>query len=359
MRIGIMPRCGERNMTGVNKVVQGTCYELLKITKQNELFYIGNTWDMPVKLPEINCIVNSDEINELDYLLSVYPLNVVHSFFPPFDFADKRCGKVLTVHDLRAIVHPEWTMSGLKSCLDGPVRETAKKADVVVAVSEYSKKDIIEYYGISEDKIKVVYNGLYPEDKFSGEGKKIPNDNIIKDNYILSVSAIDLNKNQNGLIESFSVFKEKHKDCDIKLVLVGSIRDNGAINEVMVKYPKAAKDIIFTGYVSEDELVWLYRNAYLFMYPSYFEGFGLPILEAMSVGNAVICSNTTSMPEVGGDAVQYCNPYDLESMVNSIEHVVFNETYRNELKKKAVDQASKFSYEKAAKELMEIYKQFE
>ena len=140
---------------------------------------------------------------------------------------------------------------------------------------------------------------------------------------------------------------------------MGSIRDNGAINEVMVKYPKAAKDIIFTGYVSEDELVWLYRNAYLFMYPSYFEGFGLPILEAMSVGNAVICSNTTSMPEVGGDAVQYCNPYDLESMVNSIEKVVFNETYRNELKKKSVEQASKFSYEKAAKELMEIYKQFE
>ena len=140
---------------------------------------------------------------------------------------------------------------------------------------------------------------------------------------------------------------------------MGSIRDNGAINEVMVKYPKAAKDIIFTGYVSEDELVWLYRNAYLFMYPSYFEGFGLPIIEAMCVGNAVICSNTTSMPEVGGDAVQYCNPYDLESMVNSIEKVVFNETYRNELKKKSVEQASKFSYEKAAKELMEIYKQFQ
>lgn len=359
MRIGIISKPGERNMTGINKVVQGSCQELLKIKACNELFYIGNTWDMPVKLPEINCIVNSDEINELDYLLSVYPLNVVHSFFPPFDFANKRCGKVITVHDLRPIIHPEWTTSGFKSCLDGPIRETAKKADIVVTVSEYSKKDIIEYYGISEDKIKVVYNGLYPEDKFSGEGKKIQNDNIIKDNYILSVCTIDLNKNQNGLIESFSVFKEKHKDCDIKLVLVGPIRDNGAINEVIVKHPEAAKDIIFTGYVSEDELVWLYRNAYLFMYPSYFEGFGLPILEAMSVGNAVICSNTTSMPEVGGDAVQYCNPYDLESMVNSIENVVFKETYRNELKKKSVDQASKFSYEKAAKELMEIYKQFE
>ena len=210
MRIGIMPRCGERNIpTGVNKVVEGTCYELLKLSKQNELFYIGNTWDMPVKLPEINCIVDSDETNELDYLLSVYPLNVVHSFYQPFDFANKRCGKIITVHDLRSIAHPEWANNGAISFLDGPVRETAKKADIVVTVSEYSKKDIIEYYGISEDKIKVVYNGLYPEDKFSGEGKKIPNDNIIKDNYILSVSAIEQYKNQNGLIESFSVLLEQ------------------------------------------------------------------------------------------------------------------------------------------------------
>ena len=142
-------------------------------------------------------------------------------------------------------------------------------------------------------------------------------------------------------------------------MLVGLIRDKSAVNEVMFKHPEASKDIIFTGYVSEDELVWLYSNAYMFMYPSFFEGFGLPILEAMSVGNAVICSNTTSMPEVGGDAVEYCNPYNLESMVNSIEKVVVNETYRNELKRKSVNQAAKFSYEKAAKELMEIYKQFE
>lgn len=359
MRIGILPRCGEKRMTGINKVVQGTAQALLEIGGNHEFCYVGNTWDMPVKLPEINCLINSDETMNFDYMLSVHPLNVIHSFFPPFDFNNKKCGKVITVHDLRPILHPEWTMSGLRACLDGPIRRAAQNADVVVTDSKYSKKDIVEHYGIREDKVKVVYCGLYPEDRYSGIGKPLDNKGILKDKYILSVSAIDLNKNQNGLIESFSIFKERYKDCDMKLVLAGSIRDNAAIVEVRNKYPQAAKDIIFTGYVSDEELVWLYRNAYAFMYPSFFEGFGLPILEAMSVGNAVISSNTTSMPEVGGDAVCYCNPYDMESMVNSIERVVLNEQYRMELKEKAVVQAAKFSYKKAAQELMEIYRRFE
>ncbi len=359
MRVGILPRCGERKMTGINKVVQGTCQALLQVGEGNEFFYIGNTWNMPIKLPEINCLVNSDETMELDYMLSVYPLNVVHSFFPPFDFSYKKCGKVLTVHDLRPILHPEWTMSGLRACLDGPIRRTAQKADVIVTDSEYSKKDIVEHYGISADKVEVVYCGLYPEGRYSGEGVRPINQSIIKDNYILSVSAIDLNKNQNGLIEAFSIFKERHKDCDMKLVLAGSIRDNAAIVQVKNKYPQVSKDIIYTGYVSDDELVWLYRNAYAFMYPSFFEGFGLPILEAMSVGNAVISSNTTSMPEVGGDAVEYCDPYNMESMVNSLERVVLNEEYRTELKEKALAQAQKFSYNKAAMKLLKIYKKFE
>lgn len=103
----------------------------------------------------------------------------------------------------------------------------------------------------------------------------------------------------------------------------------------------------------------MYQNAAAFAYVSFYEGFGLPILEAMAAGKAVICSDTTSMPEVGGDAVEYCNPYDYESIAAAMENVIFNTQRRKYLEERAVIQAKKFSYEKAARQVFEIYKEFE
>lgn len=355
MNIGILPQFGEKRKTGIGKVAQATYENLCLLDSGNKYMYIDNVWGNTTN-SKLNCIYNSAEIMPMDFLLNGRNVDIIHSFIHPFSFESKKCGKILTIHDIRPIVHPEWATKVLREYFEGPIRQCAKNMDVIIADSEYSKKDVVECFGISENKIKVIYSGLYPENKFLGEGELVKKLNLSKDNYILSVSALDLNKNQIGLIKSYIIFKERHPDNDMKLVLVGPIRDNEGIREVLSHNQQIAKDIIYTGYVTDEELVWLYRNTYAFIYPSFFEGFGLPILEALSVGRAVICSNTTSMPEVGGDAVEYCNPYDLESIVSAMENVVLNETRKIELESKAMNQAAKFSYKKAARELMEIYK---
>ncbi len=354
MNIGILPQFGEKRKTGIGKVAQATYEKLLELGGNNQYLYIDNIHGN-AKDSNLQCMYDSAEIMPLDFFLVGQEIDIVHSFIHPFSVNCKKCGTILTIHDIRPIVHPEWATKVLREYFENPIKKCAQSVDWIVADSEYSKKDVVERWGISESKIKVVYPGIYPEDKFARIGIKINDDRICSNEYILSVSALDLNKNQSGLIKAYIMFRKKYPDVKIKLVLVGPIRDNEEICQLLSRNQEVAKDIVYTGYVSDDELVWLYRNAYVFMYPSFFEGFGLPILEAMSVGRAVICSNTTSMPEVGGDAVEYCDPYNIETMVGAIEKVVLSASRKAELEELAVVQAAKFSYEKAAKELVKIY----
>ena len=359
MNIGILSQLKERNITGISRVVVATVQELLEVDSKNKYVYLGDEDVLPIKLDELNIMYDSNEQIKLDYTLHTYPLDIVHSFWRPFSFANKSWGKILTIHDVIPLFHPEWGGKRIYDYYDGPIRRTALEADVILAVSEYTKKDVVECYNVPEEKVKVVYNGLYPQKFFARIGQALNNPNISSGNYILSVCAIDRNKNQEGAIRAFAEFKRRNIENDLKLVLTGPIRNAQMIKPVLDECPDVCKDVIFTGYVSDEELVWLYRNAHAFICVSYFEGFGLPILEAMSTGRAVICSNTTSMPEVGGDAVEYCDPYSVESMVDAIENVVLNESRRIELQEKALVQAQKFSYRKAAEQTLEIYKMFE
>ena len=228
--------------------------------------------------------------------------------------------------------------------------------DTIIADSEYTKSDIINSYNVSPDIIKVVYPGLFKLDvKDSGEiGVRIRK--IVEKPYIMTVSTLRAYKNMLGLVKAFCLFKELNANTDINLIIVGNNnKSNDVIKEIM-NFCGERRDIIFTGYVTDDELVYLYKNSIATGFVSFYEGFGLPVLESLSYGKTVICSDQTSIPEVGGDAVEYCNPYDIESIENAIEKVVLNDNYRRELEKKALIQASKFSYKKSAEDTLEIYK---
>ena len=152
------------------------------------------------------------------------------------------------------------------------------------------------------------------------------------------------------------LYKSRHPDSDVKLVLTGPVRKYEVVREILSKNRNVAKHVVFTGFVSDEQLIWLYRKAMAFIYVSYYEGFGLPILEALSVGKAVICADAASMPEVGGDAVAYCNPYETESIEEAIAKVVADALYRKSLEKKAMEQAARFSYQKAAEDLKKFMK---
>lgn len=358
MRIGILSQNKEKAITGINRVTQGTLEDLLKIDMENQYYFLGRTDWLNVNIPEIPLIPNGGKIFSLDFAVIAHPLDVVHSHYRPFSI-DSKIGvaKILTIHDLIPLIYDDWYCSQYEY-FNESIRRCAESADTIITVSEHTKKDVIDYYGIPEDKIEVVYNGLYPKQLFNTTMKGVSVNELEGKRFLLSVSGVGPHKNQVGLAEAFVNYKKKYPDDELQLVLTGPIRRYEVIRDIMKRFPEEGKDIVLTGFVSDEELLWLYQEALAFIYVSYYEGFGLPILEALSVGKAVISSNTSSMPEVGGDAVCYCSPGDIESILYAIVKVVQNDNYRQSLEKSAKQQASKFTYDKSAKKTLDIYMKY-
>lgn len=359
MNIGILSQNKEKNITGINRVTQGTVEELLKLDNENSYHFLGKTEWLNLDMDYIPMIVNGGKQFSLNFTLMAHPLDIVHSHYRPFSLNEKvPCAKILTIHDLIPLIYKDWYQSQY-DYFNESIRKCAEQVDTIITVSEYTKQDVIKYYNIPEEKIKVVYNGLYPASLFSSEIKGKSIDILENQRFLLSVSGVGPHKNQVGLAEAFINYKKHHKDDELKLVLTGPVRRYQVIRDIMEKYPIESKDIIMTGFVSDEELLWLYQESLAFIYVSYYEGFGLPILEALSVGKAVISSNTSSMPEVGGDAAIYCDPQNIESISDAIERIVNDDNLRHKMESIAYKQAAKFSYVKAAKETLEIYKLYE
>ncbi len=356
-RIAHLPYETGRVLSGIGKSELAICEALARLDNENDYFILSDSLDLDERWQRVKFLKNTVGLTDASFVTGAYDFDLLHSNTAAFSISDKlKCKTVFTINDIRPISHPGWDTKVIEEYFDIPVRETVCRSDAIIAISEYTKSEIVKYYPVPEEKIEVIPLGVYPKDRFEGAGEKPGFENIVSGNYILFVSGLDKNKNQKGLIEAFGVFKSRHGDNDIKLVLTGPERKSDELAETEKRFPGLKNDIIYTGYVSDDELVWLYKNALAFVYPSFFEGFGLPVLEAMSVGQAVISSNTTSLPEVGGDAVDYCDPYDTGSIVDSMERVIFNDGYRDELKKKAIRRAGLFSYENTAEMTMEVYK---
>lgn len=358
LKIGILSQNKEKNITGINRVTQGVVEQLLKLDKENKYCFLGRTEWLDLDMDYIPMCINGGKQFSLNFTLMAHPLDIVHSHYRPFSLNEQiPCAKILTIHDLIPLIYKDWYQSQY-DYFNEAIRKCAREADTIITVSEYTKRDVMAYYGIPEEKIKVIYNGLYPAALFAPEmkGHKLPD--LDGKRFLLSVSGVGPHKNQMGLAEAFVEYKRHHKGDDLKLVLTGPVRRYQVIRDIMEKYPVESEDIIMTGFVSDEELLWLYQNSLAFIYVSYYEGFGLPILEALSVGKAVISSNMSSMPEVGGDAVVYCDPQDIDSIANAIGRVVNDDILRQNLENKACMQAAKFSYTRAAKETLEIYQSY-
>lgn len=355
MKIGVLSLYKENEITGINKVTVGLMEELLKQDQGNEYVLLGKTDWLPLSMDYIPVLPDAGGSIQLNYAMLAHPLDVVHSHYRPFILSKGiPCAKILTIHDLIPLIYPKWYGNQFEY-YDVSIRRCAREADKIIAVSECTKRDIVERYGIASNKIEVVYNGLSPKKLFADDAASESVPKLERTNFIFSVSGLGPHKNQGGLAEAFLLYKKRHPESDVKLVLTGPVRKYEVVREILSRNQDAAEHVVFTGFVSDEQLIWLYRKAMAFIYVSYYEGFGLPILEALSVGKAVICADAASMPEVGGDAVAYCNPHEVESIEAAIDRVVSDETYRKNLESKAVGQAARFSYQKAADEMMRIY----
>lgn len=256
--------------------------------------------------------------------------------------------QLLVVHDLANVHNPRWTDVKHRKYYEQNMSRFIHKARRIIAVSNFTKKDIINTYNVLDEKVKVVYNScrdiFYPVDQRTKKQIKAAYTDGAP--YIIYIGAIHPRKNIERLVQAFNIFK-KSSGLPHKLILMG--RKAWDYKPVFKAIAKSAfkKDIIHLGYVNED-FPELLGAADLMAYVSLFEGFGVPILEAMYSQVPVLCSATSSMPEVGGDAVMYCNPEDVNEIASKMELLVKDMELREKLITKGIEQREKFMWQKSS-----------
>ncbi len=225
----------------------------------------------------------------------------------------------------------------------------AQKADRIATVSKYSKSDIAKTYRVSAEKIDVVYDGCNENFRpFSFKEQKLTREKYTNGVlYFLFVGALHPRKNVAGLLKAFDVFKTESGRKEKLLIVGGEMHKTGEISETWQKM-QFKNDVVFTGRVLQQELYEIYGASLALTFVPFFEGFGIPILEAMSAGVPVICSNTTSMPEVGGNAVLYVEPDNVKQIAGAMEKIASDSDFRNELIEKGFKQKTKFSWDKTS-----------
>ncbi len=239
-------------------------------------------------------------------------------------------------------------------------RYSIGKAKKIITISKSSKNDIIKAYNVSEKKVAVVYPGIkqvsgLPAGKAGIKYKILSMSNLkkkfgIDKEFMLFVGTLQPRKNIERLIEAFSVIKNKN----LQLVVVGK---KGWMYEDIFNAPdkfKVKDKVKFLGFVSDEDLPSFYKNAICFVLPSLYEGFGLPVLEAMKYGCPVLTSNVSSLPEAGGDAALYFDPENIEDIAEKIDKVTSSEKLREEMTQKGYEQVKKFSWEKTARETLKV-----
>jgi len=282
----------------------------------------------------------------------------VYHFFNIF-FPDNLKGQsVVTVHDLTPVVMSEYCApSWTKSSLIG-VERLKRAQPTIITVSQHSKSDIVHYTGIPEGKIHVISSSYDEESLLEGYGSEALSELSVKSPYLLYLGRINVHKNIVRITEAFEMLAQKHPD--VNLVIAGFCDPDYSHSEPIVKRVKESpyfgSRIIMPGYVSNEQKNALYSNALAFVFPSIYEGFGLPVLEAMVRGCPVITSNTSSLPEVAGDAAILIDPYDTEQLAHEMERIITSDSLRESLKQKGFARAKMFSWDKTAEMTENVYK---
>ncbi len=350
--------------SGIGTVIQKLVTFLC--SSKHKLILLGNRNDLK------SCIDCDDitikDFNEKIYSISeqikfpVKDLSDIDLFISPhYNIPLRFNGRLLTIiHDLNHLTHPDFLPNRLaflyaKFFMKKAVRKSCR----IVTVSNHSKQMLIKYLNVSESKITVIHNGVDPF--FSPADNSLEIDNIKKmfsiyGEYLLFVGNIKPHKNITNIIKSFSLLKKKYNH-QINLLLTG---EKEKLITAVKNIPLESEDedirnsIKFTGYISNDLLLSLYRGAKLFLFPSFCEGFGLPILEAMACGIPVITSNVSSMPEVAGDGAVLVDPYSPEDIAHAMNNVLEDEMLRSKLIERGLERAKSFQWDKAKTKYLKL-----
>lgn len=282
----------------------------------------------------------------------------VPAFAPPFC---KPCPLVVTVHDIAGKLFKN-QIGPFSAIYWGKwLPHVVKQADRIIADSKHTKKDLVEHLRMREEKIRVVYPSGHegflstvPAAQIAEIKKRLN----LKGPYFIFVGTMEPRKNLGRILDAFKIFQSSQQE--FQLILVGSkaFAHGQYIESLAREHDLASGSVIAPGFLERDVLNALYCGAYGLLFPSLYEGFGIPILEAMASGCPVLTSMITSTPEVAGDAAILVDPYSVEAIAHAMTELADNELLRSNLRQKGFEQIQKFSWKKTAREVIDVYKEF-
>lgn len=367
-------------ITGVTTYLTNLLTEIFKKDTENTFILWANKYRNITNLPEFNFpnvkIIQTRVPNKLlnlcfkilnlpkvDKLVTKKKIDAVFIPDPRFAPVSKQAKKIITFHDLSFTHFPK--NFSFKTRLYHKIlnaKKQALSADKIIAVSNFTKDDLIKTFGVSEDKIETVYEGVIKSFEKEEDKEKLERIKVkysLPNKFFFALFTLDPRKNIHGLIKGFDLFQKARgmsKANEAYYLVIGGRKDPVIFN--LGKLPNR-KDIIYTDFIDEEDKIGLYSLASAFIYPSFYEGFGLPVLEAMKTKTPVITSNTSALPEVlGEDNGILVNPYDITDISKGMGLILKLLENPDELKKKterAYSRACELSWTKCAKQHLEIF----
>ena len=369
MKVGILTDSMDKKKAGLGVYTKNLVENILKIKKDIYLIHYDTNADESVKkiykegkeivipLPKIHPKMTSWLYVKLPLSLRELELDILHEpgIVRPSILYSSGFKKIITIHDLVPLIFPNTT--SLFDIVNLKVVQMLKRnIDAVIVPSENTKRDVIKFFRIPNDKIKVIPYGRDERFRLIKDREELENVRLkykLPDKFVLFVGTLEPRKNIKNLIKAY--YKLKKKGIRHKLVIVG--KRGWKYKQIfdVWKSLDLGGDVMFVDYVENEYLPFIYNLADLFVYPSLYEGFGLPPLEAMACGCPVVVSNTSSLPEVVGDAGIKVDPYNIDEIADAMYKILINDDLKDELVKRGLKRAKLFSWEKAAKETLKMY----
>ncbi|MCD4729563.1 MAG: glycosyltransferase family 4 protein [Bacteroidales bacterium] len=358
MRIAILADPLDNQYAGIHIYTKELIRALIHVDKANEYILIRQKRDND--FPELKQIIVPNlplyTGFQIFRFFLIFPIIaqrlkvdavVEPAHFGPFNLP-KKIKRITVIHDLTPIKFPELHRYYSQTLQRVFLKKILKKADLIITNSNNTSQDVIEFLPGSEEKVKRIYLGKEKLFKPCKQEKTIEKYNLNKP-YFLFTGTLEPRKNILVLLSAFDAFRNL-TNLNVKLIIVGKKGwKSEPVMDALKNHPYK-NDIQLLGYVPRQDLPTLYTNAIAFIYPSIYEGFGLPVLEAMACGTPCILSNSSSLPEVGGDAALYFNVHNTSELAEKMKILVEDINLRKEMKQKSLIQASRFSWDLYAME---------
>jgi glycosyltransferase involved in cell wall biosynthesis len=376
--IGTDIRPALKQMTGVGTYIYNLFFNLVKYHPEfaYKLFTssLRDRWSLPfnensdikiydkrVPVKLVDMLFTKLPILKMEYLTG--RIDLFHSpnpVLPPLG----KCARIVTVHDIYFLKNPEQTQKASREVFSRRMKRDLERADRIICVSRFTANEVIEYFGTDEEKVRVIHHGIdHVDSSLSNADSKKDNTNIRQkynitedEKLILYIGTIEPRKNPLLLIKAFELLCDSSKE-KLRLVIGGGY--GWGIDEIrrVIENSGQRQRITVTGYLPRNDIELFYKESDVLVFPSYYEGFGLPIVEAMAIGLPVITASRSSMPEVGGDAAIYFENDDPGELAELMKDVLVNSRLREEYIKRGIKHSSNFRWRKAADETASLYRE--